>query len=73
MDAVLELQPELSLEDVQRLAVSDMDVRRCLSPPGSRAHVDSGELLDVREERDAELLAAKDELAFADLDHVPAA
>ena len=73
MHAVLEPERELSLEDVYRLGVSCMDVERRLSPTGSSAHLDRGELLDVREERDAELLAAEDELAFADLDHVPAA
>ena len=54
--AVLELQRELSLEDVQRLAVPCMDVGRRLPPSGSGAHVDRGELLDVDEERDVELL-----------------
>ena len=56
MHAILELERELSLEHVQRLAVSGMDVGRRLPPPGSSAHVDRGELLDVREKRDAELL-----------------
>jgi hypothetical protein len=73
LHAILELERELSLEHVQRLAVSDMDVGRRLPPTGSSAHFDRSELLDVREERDAELPAAKDELAFADPDHVPAA
>ena len=69
----LELKRELSLEHVQRLAVAGMDVRRCLSPSGSRAHLDCGELLDVDEQRDVELPALQDDLAFSDLDHVPAA
>jgi len=73
MHAILELERELSLEHVQRLAVSSMDVGRRFPPSGSSAHVDRGELLDVREKRDAELLAAEDHLACADLDHVPAA
>ena len=73
MHAILELERELSLEHVQRLAVSGMDVRRRLPPPGSGAHVDRGELLDVDEERDVELPAPQDDLAFSDLDHVPAA
>jgi hypothetical protein len=73
MDAILELKRELSFEDIQRFAVSDMDMRRRLSPAGGRTHVDCGELLDVREERHSELGAAEDDLAFADLDHLPAA
>jgi hypothetical protein len=35
--------------------------------------VDDRELLEVGEERDAQLSATKDDLAFADPDHVPAA
>ena len=73
MDAILELKRELSLEHVQRLAVSGMDVRRRLPPSGSCAHVDRGELLDVDEERDVEISAPQDDLALSDLDHVPAA
>ena len=71
--AILELQRELSLEDVQRLAVPGMDVWRRLPPSGSGAHVDGGELLDVDEERDVELPASEDDLSFDDLDHEPAA
>ena len=71
MHAILELKRELSLEHVQRLAVSGMDVGRRLPPSGSCAHVDRGELLDVDEERDVELSAPQDDLAFSDLDHVP--
>ena len=48
MHAILELERELSLEHVQRLAVSSMDVGRRFPPSGSSAHVDRGELLDVR-------------------------
>ncbi len=73
MHAVLELERELALDDVQRLAVSGMDVGRRLPPSGSGAHVHRGELLDVDEERDVELSAPEDDLAFADLEHVPAA
>jgi hypothetical protein len=50
-----------------------MDVERRSSPAASGAHLDRTELLDVDEESDVELLAAEDDLAFADLDHVPAA
>ena len=57
MHAILELERELSVEDVQRLAVSGMDVGRRLPPSGSGAHLDRGELLDVGEERDVELPA----------------
>ncbi len=73
MHAILELERELSLDDVQRLAVSSMDVGRRLPPSGSSAHVDHSELLDVDEQRDVELPASEDDLAFADLDHAPAA
>ncbi len=71
--AIFETERELSLEDEHRLGMSCMDVERRFSPTGSGAHVDRAELLDVREEGDLELLAAKDDLTFADLDHVPAA
>jgi hypothetical protein len=73
MYAILERERELSLEDEQRLGVSCMDVERRFSPTASGAHLDCAELLDVHEERDSELLVAEDDLAFADLDHVPAA
>ena len=73
MHAILELQRELSLEDVQRLAVQGMHVGWRLPPPGSGAHVDCGELLDVDEERDVELRSPQDDLACSDLDHVSAA
>ena len=73
MRAILELERELPLEDVQRLGVPGMDVRRRISPAGRGAHGHRGELLDVREERHIELRAAEDDLAFADLDHRPAA
>src|SRR4029450_7084177 len=69
MLAILEPERELSLEDIERLGVSCMDVERRFSPARSGTHFDRTELLDVREERDAELLAAEDDLAFADLDH----
>ena len=71
--SILEPKCELSLEDEQRLGVSRMDVERRSSPARSRTHFDRSELLDVHEERDAELLAVKDDLAFDDLDHEPAA
>ena len=73
MHAIFETERELSLEDEHRLGMSCMDVERCFSPTGSGAHVDRVELLDVHEERDVELLVAKDDLTFADPDHVPAA
>ena len=58
----------------KRLRVLRMDVeRRTVAPAGSRADLDDAELLDVGEERDAELPVARDALAFADLDHEPAA
>ncbi len=71
--AILESQRELSVEHVQRLAVSGMDVRRRLPPSGSGAHLDRGELLDVGEERHVELPAPEDDLACADLEHGSAA
>jgi hypothetical protein len=73
MHAILKLKRELSLEHVQRLAVSSMDVGRRFPPSGSSAHVDRGELLDVDEERDVELRTAEDDFAIANLDHLPAA
>ena len=73
MHAILELERELSLDDVQRLAVSRVDVGRRLPPSGSSAHVDRGELLDVDEERDVELSAPQDDFPLGDLDHRPAA
>ena len=73
MHAILEPKRELSLEDVDRLGVSCMDVGRRPSPAGSGAHLDRGELVDVREERDVQLRTTEDDLAFADLDHRPAA
>jgi hypothetical protein len=73
MLAILEAECELSLEDEQRLGMTCMNVERRFSPTRSSAHLDRSELLDIHEEGDAKLLAPKDELAFADLDHVPAA
>jgi hypothetical protein len=72
-DAVLELERELSFEDVQRLAVSGMDVRRRFPPAGSGADIDGRELLDVDEKRDVELRGAQNDLACGSFDHVPAA
>ena len=71
--AILEPERELSLEDEQCLGVSCMDVERRSAPTRSGAHFDRSELLDVYEEPDIELFAAEDDLAFADLDHLPAA
>jgi hypothetical protein len=73
MHAILELKRELSLEDVQRLAVPGMDVGRRLPPSGKGAHVDRGKLLDIDEERYVELPGPQDDLTFGDLGHVPAA
>jgi hypothetical protein len=73
MHAIFETKRELSRDDEQRLGMSCMDVEGGFSPTGSGAHVDRAELLDVHEEPDVELLAAEDDLALADLDHVPAA
>ena len=73
MHTILELECELPFEDVQRLAVPGMDVGRCLPPARRGAHCDRGELLDVREERHVEFRAPEDDLAFVDLDHLPAA
>ena len=73
MHAIFETERELSRDDEQRLGMSRMDVEGSLSPTGSGAHLDSTELLDVHEEPDVELLAAEDDLALADLDHVSAA
>jgi hypothetical protein len=73
MLAILEPERELSVEHEQRLGVSSVDVEGRSSPAWSGAHFDRTELLDVHEERDAQLLAAEDDLAFADLDHLTAA
>jgi hypothetical protein len=73
MHAILEPERERSFEDEQRLGMLCVDVERRFPPPGSGAHIDRSELLDVHEECDAELLAAEDDLAYADLEHVPAA
>ncbi len=73
MDAILEPERELAFEDVQRLGVSDMDMRRRRPPTASGTYSDHGKLLEVGEERHVELSAPEDELAFADLDHLPAA
>ena len=71
MHAVFELERELSLEDEQRLAVSGVRMRARRAPSRMGAHLDRGELLDLDEERDVELPAPQDDLAF-DLDHVSA-
>jgi hypothetical protein len=71
--AVLEPERELSVEDEQRFAVSSMDMERGSSPTWSGTHLDRSELLEVHEERDFQLLAAKDDLTFGDLDHASAA
>jgi hypothetical protein len=73
MHAVLELQRELSLEDMERLGVPGVDVEGRSPPAGSGAGVDCSELLAVDEQRGRKLLSAKEKLAFADLDHRPAA
>jgi len=53
--------------------VPGMHVGRRLPPPGSGAHLDHGELLDVHEERDVELRGPQDDLASSDFDHLSAA
>ena len=70
---LVEPELDLSLEDVQRLAVADVDVGRSRPPAARRAHVDDGELLEVGEERHLEHRTAEDDLACADLDHGHAA
>jgi hypothetical protein len=67
--AILEPKIDVSLDDEYRLGVSCVDVERRPSPAGSGAHLDHGELVEVREERHAQLRTAEDDLAFVDLEH----
>ncbi len=73
MLAVLEPERELALEDEERLCVLRVDVQRRSYPARIGADLHDADLLDVRKESHSELSIAGDALAFADLDHEPAA
>ncbi len=57
---------ELALEDVERLAVPRVDVRRGRRAAGVARHLADADLVDVGEERDPEAGPVGDELACAD-------